>query len=166
MRRYFAYPSAVFVLLSLLTACGYQLRGTADLPFERVHVETGGFSLFAAELRRALESGRDVEVTDTPQQAQVVLKIIDEQRERNILSISSTGSVSEFALRYSVRYRIMDNQLQDLVAPSAINLRRDLTYDDTQTLGKESEQELLYRDMQTDAVQQMLRRLSLLSIPS
>ena len=37
---------------------------------------------------------------------------------------------------------------------------RDLTYDDTQVLAKESEELLLYRDMKSDAIQQMLRRLS------
>jgi len=48
----------------------------------------------------------------------------------------------------------------NLVAPGEIFLRRDMTYDDTEVLAKESEEALLYRDMKTDAVQQMLRRLS------
>jgi len=35
-----------------------------------------------------------------------------------------------------------------------------MTYDDTLVLAKESEEALLFRDMRTDAVRQMLRRLS------
>jgi LPS-assembly lipoprotein len=38
-------------------------------------------------------------------------------------------------------------------------LRRDITYSDSDVLGKEQEEALLYRDMQNDAVQQMVRRL-------
>ena len=159
-----------FVLLawaSVLTAgCGFQLRGQADLPFERIYVETEGFSLFAAELRRVVQSGNAVEVTDTAEQAQVVLKVLAERREKTILSLSRSGSVSEFQLLYQVSYRVMDNQLKDLVAPSQISLRRIMTYDDTEILGKESEEQMLFRDMQDDAVQQMLRRLSVLPVSS
>lgn len=157
---------AVAAVSLLLSACGFQLRGQADLPFERIHVETSGFSLFAAELRRVLQSGNKVQVMSAAGEAQVVLKIVDERQEKKILSLSGTGSVREFELIYRVGYRVMDNQLQDLVAPGEILLRRDMTYDDTLTLGKESEETLLYRDMQTDAVQLMLRRLSVVPVRS
>ena len=159
-----------FVLLSLasllIAGCGFQLRGQADLPFERIYVETEGFSLFAAELRRVVQTGKAVEVMDTAEQAQVILKVLAERREKTILSLSRSGSVSEFQLLYQVSYRVMDNQMKDLVAPSEISLRRIMTYDDTEILGKESEEQMLFSDMQDDAVQQMLRRLSVLLISS
>lgn len=164
--RFHIHLLSVAAVSLLLSACSFQLRGQADLPFERIHVETSGFSLFAAELRRTLQSGSKVEVTDTPKQAQIVLRITSEREEKKILSLSGTGSVSEFELIYSIGYRVMDNQLQDLVAPGEISLRRDMTFDDTLTLGKESEEALLYRDMQSDAVQQMLRRLAAIPVKS
>jgi len=92
--------------------------------------------------------------------AQAVLKIIGESKEKIILSLSSGGKVREFELRYKVAYRLTDLAGNNLVAPGEIFLRRDMTYDDTEVLAKESEEALLYRDMKTDAVQQMLRRLS------
>lgn len=148
----------------LLAGCGFQLRGQADLPFERIYVETDGFSLFAAELMRIIQSSNEVEVMDNPEEAEVILKVINEQRERKILSLQSSGSVSEFLFVYRVNYRVMDNKRKDLVAPSQIFLRRAMQYDDTVILGKESEEELLFRDMQADAVQQMLRRLSVVLV--
>jgi LPS-assembly lipoprotein len=54
---------------------------------------------------------------------------------------------------------VYDKEKKDLIAPSDILLRRDLTYSDTDVLGKEQEEALLYRDMQNDAVQQLVRRL-------
>ena len=150
----------------LLTGCGFQLRGQADLPFERIYVETDGFSLFAAELMRIIQSSNQVEVMDDPEEAEVILKVINEQRERKILSLQSSGSVAEFLFVYRVNYRVMDNKRKDLVAPSEISLRRAMQYDDTVILGKQSEEELLFRDMQADAVQQMLRRLSVVLVES
>jgi LPS-assembly lipoprotein len=155
------------ISISLLVAgCGFQLRGQADLPFERIYVETQGFSLFGAELMRVIQSGDAVEVVDSPEEAQVVLKVLNERREKKILSLRSSGAVSEFLLVYRVSYRVTDNQNKDLVAPNEISLRRAMTYDDQVILGKESEQELLFRDMQADAVQQMLRRLSVVLVSS
>ncbi len=145
--------------------CGFQLRGQADLPFESIYVESDGFSLFAAELRRAIRTGSEAKVVDVPQHAQVRLRIVSERQEKQILSLSSAGKVREFQLRYRVAYRLTNPKGQDLVPPSEITLNRDLTYDDTQVLAKESEEQLLFEDMKADAVQQMLRRLSTLRLP-
>ena len=50
-------------------------------------------------------------------------------------------------------------QVNRFAPPSEIVLRRDYSFNDQEQLSKESEEALLYRDMQTDAVQQLVRRL-------
>ncbi|MGD2140225.1 MAG: hypothetical protein PVH25_07520, partial [Burkholderiales bacterium] len=87
---------ATIVFALLVSGCGFQLRGQADLQFERIYVETSGFSLFAAELRRAIQSNKSVEVMKSPEDAQVVLRVLDESREKKILALTSTGSVEEY----------------------------------------------------------------------
>ena len=57
-------------------------------------------------------------------------------------------------------YRILDNQGRDLVLPGAVELFRDITYADSDVLAKTQEEDLLWRDMESDLVQQLLRRLS------
>jgi len=150
----------------LISGCGFKPRGQADLTFERIYVETQGFSLFGAELRRVIQTGNAVEVMDSAAQAQLVVRVVSERRETKILSLTGTGSVREFQLIYRVAYRILDNQLLDLSAPGEIVLRRDLLFDDRVTLAKEAEEDIIYRSMQTDAVQQMLRRLSVIQVPA
>jgi len=157
---------AIACIALLFSGCGFQPRGRADLSFERIYVETSGFSLFGAELRRVIQAGNVVEVMDTADEAEVVLKVLSERQERKILSLTATGSVREFELLYRVGYRIMDNKMVDLTAPGEILLRRDMLFDDTLRLAKESEADSLYRDMQTDAVNQMLRRLSVIQLQS
>jgi LPS-assembly lipoprotein len=155
-------------LLTLLsfTACGFHLRVKADLPFSVLYVETSGYSQFVAELKRAISAGSNARITEREDQADAMLTIDSESRERIILSLSGGGKVREFQLRYKVAYRLRDSGGKTVMSSGEIFLKRDLIYDDTQILAKESEEVLLYRDMQNDAVQQLLRRLSAVRLPS
>jgi LPS-assembly lipoprotein len=151
---------AIFLLATILSSCGFQLRGQASIPFKTLFVETDGYSLFANDLERAIRSGSQTRIAQDRNEAEAVLKIVREAQEKVILSLSTGGKVKEFELRYRVAYRLTDFAGNDLAPPGEIILRRDMTYDDTVVLAKESEEALLYRDMKADAVQQMLRRLS------
>lgn len=158
---------AVVSMLSaalVLSGCGFKLRGQAALPFESIYIDTPGFSYLASELRRAIQSGSKTRVAGRLDDAEVVLRITREQQERHVLALSTAGRVREFELRYFLAYRLLDRNGNDIVPPSEIVLRRDMTYDDTQVLAKESEEALLYEDMKTDAVQQVLRRLSFVQL--
>ena len=83
-----------------------------------------------------------------------------ERRDKIILSLSGTGRVREFRLRYSVNFRLHDGHGREYIPLSTVELSRDVTYSDTEILAKESEETLLFNDMQADAVQQLLRRLA------
>ena len=148
----------VLCLLSL-SACGFQLRGNASLPFESLYVE-GGQDI-AIDLQRAIRP-TTTKVTDKAKDAQAILQVLSEAREKRILTLSSTGRVNEFRLLYRVNFKVIDKAGLELLSPQQIELRRDITFNDSQTLAKESEETLLYRDMQTDAVQQIFRRMSAL----
>ena len=143
-----------------LSSCGFQLRGQAAFPYKTLFIETGGYSLFANNLERAILAGSQTKVVENRDLAEAILKILGEFQEKRILSLSSGGKVREFELRYRVAYRLIDRAGRDLVQPGEIDLRRDMTYDDTVVLSKELEEQVLYRDMKADAVQQMLRRLA------
>ena len=156
--------AVAFLLTLSLAACGFHLRGQAALPFESMYVQTGGPSSFASQLARAVRAGSQTRVIDNPKDAQVTLQIIAEARERAILSLSGGGRIREITLRYRVSYRLYDRKNKEYIAPSEILLRRDLSYSDTDVIAKEQEEGLLYRDMQSDAVQQLVRRLQVTRI--
>lgn len=157
---------AALVVAMTLCGCGFKLRGQAALPFESIYIDTGGFSLLGAELRRVIRTGSKTRIADQPDDAEVTLRIVGERQEKHVLSLSLAGKVREFELRYRLAYRLLDRAANDIVPPGEIELKRDLTYDDTQVLAKESEEALLYEDMKADAVQQMLRRLAVIKLPS
>lgn len=143
----------------LLAGCGFRLRGTAELPFQSLYVP-GANAGIGLDLKRNIEAGTGAKVVDTPAAAEAVLVFTQEAREKEILSLTSTGRVREFQLRYRVGFRVHDGKGVDYVPTSVIQLTRDVTYNDEQILAKEQEELLLYRDMQTDMVQQILRRLA------
>ena len=68
-------------------------------------------------------------------------------------------------MRQRFSFRLVDKHGQEVIAPNEILLRRDLAFDDSQVLAKEQEEILLYRDMQGDLVQQLMRRLSAARMP-
>jgi LPS-assembly lipoprotein len=148
------------VLALLLTAgCGFQLRGTATLPFNTLYVDAPVASHFANQLRRTIGYGSQTRITNNPAEADATLQVLQELREKEILSLSAGGRVRELQLRYRVQYLVFDRNKAQITPPGEIILRRDYSFNDQEQLSKESEEALLYRDMQADAVQQLVRRL-------
>jgi len=155
---------ALAAALSLLAACGFQLRGAADMPFGTLYLPgaTGGIAL---ELKRNIQSGSATRVVDDPKAAEAQLLFSEETRIKEILALSTAGRVREYRLIYRVGFRVGDGKGGDFVPPSTVTLTRDVTYDDAVALAKETEEQQLYRDMQADMVQQIMRRLAAARLP-
>ena len=142
-----------------LGACGFQMRGAAALPFDTIYMPntSGGIAL---DLKRNIQAGTRTTVVDDPKKADAVLEFSQEIREKQILSLSPTGRVSEYQLRYRVGFRVHDGKGGEFVPPGTVQLTRDITFNDSDVLSKDTEEQLLYRDMQSDMVQQIMRRLA------
>jgi LPS-assembly lipoprotein len=135
------------------------MRGSATVPFNTLYIP-GATTGIALDLKRNIEAGTQAKVVDDPKAADAILELSGEAKEKIILSLTGTGRVREFRLRYSVNYRVHDGKGAEYVPRTTLQLFRDVTYSDTEILAKEAEELLLFRDMQSDMVQQVLRRLS------
>ncbi len=151
---------ALFLLALALSGCGFQLRGTAALPFDTLFVPPANVPGVALDLKRSIQSGTHTAVVDDPKKAQAILEFSQETREKEILSIAANGRVREFQLRYRVAFRVHDGKGGEFLPLNTVQLTRDVTFNDSDVLAKESEELLLYRDMQFDMVQQIMRRLA------
>ncbi len=153
--------AAVLVAAALLLAgCGFQLRGSAELPYETLFVDLPDSSPLGAELKRTLRAGTKTRIVTRREDAEAVLMPLRELRGKTILSLSSSGRVREFRLKYNFDFRVADRQGRDLVEPVLLLIERDFPFNDNQVLAKETEEALIYRDMQSDMVQQILRRMA------
>jgi len=158
----------IFLLASFclaVTACGFHLRGQATLPFESLYVNASDDSSFATELKRTLLAGTNARLSDNPKDAEAIFQLVSEAREKQIRSLTGGGTVGEYELRMRVAFRLYDNKGQNWIAQTEITLKRYVSYSDTEVLAKESEEALLYKDMQSDAVQQVVQRLSAAKAP-
>lgn len=162
------HPSSLIPLAAtlLLGACGFQLRGVAQMPFQSLYVQAPATSQLATQLKRAVQSGSGARIAERPEQAEVILQIMNELQERQILSLSGGGRVSEYQLRYRISFRLTDAKNREHIPASEIALKRDYSFSDEQALSKEAEEALLYRDMRNDAVQQLVRRLQVAKLKS
>jgi LPS-assembly lipoprotein len=149
----------------VLAGCGFHLRGTANVPFETIYLPsaTGGIAL---DLKRNIQAGTRASVVDDAKKADAVLQLTEETRSKEILSLTGTGRVREYQLRYRVGFRVHDGKGGDYVPQTTIQLTRDIAFNDSAILAKEAEEGLLYRDMQTDMVQQIMRRLAAAQKPT
>jgi len=150
-------------ILSLVPAaavagCGFRLRGAPDFAFDTLHVAAAPSSLVGNELRRNVAAGGNVQVV-APQQAQVILDVLAEQREKVVVGLNASGQVREFQLRSKLRFRLRTPQGKELIPETELTQQRDVSFNESLVLAKEAEDALLYRDMQTDLVQQIMRRL-------
>ena len=153
----------VLVLLALAwltSSCGFQMRGQATLPFETLYIAVPEISQLGIELKRNIIAGTHTRLVNDPAQAQAILNVVSEERTKTILSFNTSGTVAEFQLRYRLSFRVSDARGRDYLPQSEIRLTRDVSFNDAQVLAKESEEVILYRDMQGDMVQQILRRLA------
>ncbi len=151
---------AQFLLLLLLAGCGFQLRGSYPLPFTTVYIALPQEAELHAVLKRAIVAGSSAKVVDSPQEAQVSLTVLADVQAKNILSITAAGRAREFQLVRNFSFRVADKDGHDWLAANQIVLRRDISFNDDQVLSKEAEEGLLWRDIQNDLVQQVLRRLA------
>ncbi len=153
-------PILAAALVASLAACGFHLRGSQPLPFASLYLAFGPNSPLGTELARTIRTGTPTVLATERSKAQAIFEVQSEAREREVLSVNAQGQPVEYQLRLRLTFRVHDGKGRDFIAPTQLLAQRDISFNETQILAKESEESLLYRDMQTDLVQQLLRRLA------
>ncbi|MEZ0332305.1 MAG: LPS assembly lipoprotein LptE [Methylophilaceae bacterium] len=153
-----------FLLAFAVSACGFQLRGIADLPFKSIYIQGANLSL-KKDLIHQLKIN-NIKVLDSVEDAEFILELVNETSEKRILSLSGGGLVREFELNYkaSFRTRAAGNPLWSQV--QTVQTRRDFSYNDNLLLGKAEEEAGLNLDMRKDVTREIMRRLTAAQVVS
>ena len=165
MTRIWKTAFALFTAVLMLTACGFQLRGSHALPFDSIFIDLPESGELHAQLKRSILSGSNTRVVGARKDGQLALQILSDQSAKNILSLSAGGRAREYQLVRTTSFRLVDAKGRNWLPPGQIVIRRDITFHDDLVLSKESEEALLWRDIQNDLVQQLLRRLVAAKVP-
>lgn len=161
MRKSITTWFLVLISSSILVGCGFQLRGQADFEFDRIKRR----GLDTAQMSRIMDmnlkiNGLEVNVGEGP----VTLTLVDETRERSIVTFSATGRAREVQITYTLTFHVKNKAGDYLIADTALTQQRELTYDDDQILGKEAEENRLFKEMQEDVARQIVTRLGNVSL--
>jgi len=143
-----------------LAGCGFELRKAPVFAFRTLSVS--GNSELINRLRREMRAAGTVTLVPAAdaQTADAILEILGENRDRIVISTNSAGALRELQLQLRVRFALRTPGGKSLLAATEVSQTRDLSFNETNALAKEGEAELLYRDMQADLAQQIMRRLA------
>lgn len=150
-------------LVAPLTGCGFQLRQTPTFAFKSIYTGVAPTSVLGTELKRNLAAMGGVELITDPlqqQKADVILDVLQEVRQKIVVGTNAAGQVREFQLRLIFSFRLRTPKGKVLIPDTEMVQQRDISFNESAVLAKETEEALLYRSMQTDIVNQLMRRLA------
>jgi LPS-assembly lipoprotein len=154
-----AWIAAALALSLAITGCGFHLRGDVSYPFAAVYVTAPPNASILIELTRAIEGSGSTKVVARPADAPVRLDIVNVNDDKQVLSLSGGGRVREYQLTKRVSFHLHDGEGRSWLPPGEITIRRSYTFNETEVLAREAQETRLLTEMQTDAVQQIVRQL-------
>lgn len=150
----------LLVAALVLAGCGFHLRGSFSLPFDTLYIAQPEASELRAVIKRNIEAATHTRIVDIAAEAQASLIILGDQIQKKIMSLNSAGRVREYQLERTFVFMVANAQGWEFVPQSTIRITREMTFDDAAVLSKQAEESLLWRDIQNDMVQQLMRRLA------
>ena len=145
-----------------LAGCGFQLRGTAALPEEMsvTYIRCNNpYSSLVSDFADALRTYH-VTVTEKRGEATAILDIIDEQQEKNVLSVNTSGKVLEYQLQQTIHFDVKTIDNLPLLEPQRVSMTRDYLYSNTDVLSKEREEVVVSRNLQRELVGLAILRIT------
>lgn len=161
-RRFYLTLLATSAALAL-PGCGFALRKAPNFAFKTIFSPFAENSSLGNEFKRSIESNGNVQViTDAREvgKADVILDVLSERREKVVVGLTASGQVREFQLRLRFGFKLRSAKNSELIPVTEILQQRDISFNESAVLAKETEEGLLYREMQSDIVQQIMRRLA------
>lgn len=157
--RHFGWAGGLLLALLITSGCGFQLRGTLEIPSEYspVFIESGG--AVGAVMQERFQSGK-VAITQAPDQAGLMVRVLGQERSSRIVAVDRDGKALAYELTYSVTFDALGPQGQVLLPPQQLAAVR--TFDDNPdvaVLGKQLESEIIYQDLVADVADRVLLRL-------
>ena len=156
---------AIVVLAGAVAGCGFHLRGDVTYPFSTLFINSAPNVPFTYELKRAL-AGSGPTLVDSAAAAQVIFDVANVTDDKQVLSLSSGGRAREFLLTKRVTFALHDAAGKDWLPAGEIVIRRSFTFSESEVLAREAEEARLFKEMQTDVVQQVARRLQFAKKPA
>ena len=151
----------LFLVIAItLSSCGFKLKGSYEIPYQTIYLQAAGESRVGRIIKRQIQRKSNIEIVQTSSVAEAAINILEEVSTRAVAVLSNVGSVDEYELIYTVRYRIGPGQNSSSMQEGQIVLRRKITHSDLDIAAKSNEEDVLINDMASEAATGILVRLS------
>lgn len=154
-----------YILLSALlalSACGYHLRGSLELPAELRSVYIEGASSQLHEVLQKSTRATAVTLASHATEAGMVVKIVKEKMRSQVLSLSVSGRANEYTLHYVLDFLLLDAQGKPLAKTQSIEISRDYFNDQQQLLGKNNEEQVIKAEIYRQAANAILNKFRII----
>jgi LPS-assembly lipoprotein len=158
-RRQLLSGGLSILAMSVLSACGWRLRGKIDLPYKRLLISGN----LTQELRDDLDMllrVNDIQIVKNVKDAELVLEIISEQNARQILSYNGAGQITAYRIISRIVFRAFDPNGIELMPESDIYLTRDIDFNQSNVQAFDQQVAEFVKTMRIDIVSQLMRRLA------
>lgn len=153
----------IVAMLTVLSGCGWQLRGRARLPeaMSITYVDAKDrYSDFTQALEEHLRAS-GARLVEVPAQATASIRVLRDESGQRVLSISARNTPQEYEVYYIVEYAVSARG-SELLPTQRLELTRDYTYDEAAVLAKQREEATLRAALARDLAAQVLRRVATL----
>jgi len=151
----------LFLVIAItLSSCGFKLKGSYEIPYQTIYLQAAGESRVGRIIKKKIQRKSNIEIVQTLSAAEATINILEEVSTRAVAVLSNVGSVDEYELIYTVRYRIGPGQNSSSMQEGQIVLRRKITHSDLDIAAKSNEEDALINDMASEAATGILVRLS------
>ena len=151
----------LFLVIAIaLSSCGFKLKGSYEIPYQTIYLQAAGESRVGRIIKRQIQRKSNIEIVQTLSAAEATINILEEVSTRAVAVLSNVGSVDEYELIYTVRYRVGPGQNSSNMTEGQIVLRRKITHSDLDIAAKSNEEDVLINDMASEAATGILVRLS------
>jgi LPS-assembly lipoprotein len=148
------------IVVMTLSSCGFKLKGSYEIPYETIYLQAAGESRVGRIIKKKLQRRPNIEIVQTLSAAEVAINILEEASTRTVAVLSNAGSVDEYELIYTIRYKIELSENSSSSVERQIVLRRKITHSDLDIAAKSNEENSLIDDMASEAATSILVRLS------
>ncbi len=157
-----------FIVFSLLTGCGFHLRGTFSIPSSLQTLQilpNQPYDPFQRALKQFLKSN-NIKIVEQNIESNIrvaTLTILSQTFSERAIAYGSNSLPNRAALELKISYQLTDIQGKSLGNNTQVTVERELMLNPNAVLGTDNERSHLQVDLYRDAASQLTRQLSMIS---
>lgn len=148
--------------MSLLTGCGFHLRGKLNLPpaLHTFYLDGNSpYSTLLLQIRKTLNFS-NITTVDSPTKAPVTLFVLTDSLTYNQSTIGTSDSLRNYTVNYNVSYELRSPTGQKIAGPFSVSSTQTITAMEGELLDNSNKLAQVKKELQQDTVSKMMFQIA------